>query len=235
MHFLANRDRSALLRRYRGRNAEKYEAKRQGPMWAAEAQAFQRLFDWVQPASVLDCPLGTGRWIGLYQKRGASVVGLDLSGEMLTEAARKVSEGADVRFSIGDLLQPGDNPALRRCYDLVVCTRFLHWLRQDEILGLLGRFQSTGSRFLIISAFVGPNNSVEGLRLPKHGWARWKRLLIAPWRRHAPRYIHKEHDLLRTAQNAGWKLVEKCPVMGHYYYYLLVTAAQPFEVLMEGR
>jgi hypothetical protein len=65
-------ERRVLMRRYTGRKAAQYELKRQGAMWNAETAEFVSLYEAIAPATVLDCPIGTGRWLDLRCKRRRS-------------------------------------------------------------------------------------------------------------------------------------------------------------------
>lgn len=57
----ALRLRNRFMPRYASRLARTYESYRDNIRWRKEAEAFERLYALVQPATVLDCPIGTGR------------------------------------------------------------------------------------------------------------------------------------------------------------------------------
>ena len=79
-------------------------------------------------STVLDIPVGTGRFLPLYADRGLRVVGIDLSADMLREARKK---GTDARLLTGniqhDLVQ-----AVGGFVDFTVCLRLYNWLTPRE-------------------------------------------------------------------------------------------------------
>lgn len=212
-------------------HAESYEAKRLGPVWRAETKAFRPLYDRVRPATVLDAPVGTGRWFDVYEETGARILGVDLSPDMLDQAAKKIRPGAGgaIRLERADLLNPAPN-ALGHGHDLVVCTRFTHWLRTSEV-GVLGRnFAATGARHLIIGGRMKPDAAGPGASpgaSPGNGasghWGRrLKQMLSRKW---LVTHIHDEADFLASLEAGGWRLAEKRLVRTtpdfRYYFYLL--------------
>ena len=72
-------------------HAQHYESKRQGKRWQSETKAFRLLYRQVDPQRVLDCPVGTGRWFEEYQEHGASVLGIDLSKDMVADTTSRRS------------------------------------------------------------------------------------------------------------------------------------------------
>ena len=213
-----------FMRRYSGRNARHYETRRQGPQWEAEAQAFRQLYKRVSPRSILDCPIGTGRWLGTYQRTGASVLGIDLSDDMLTEPAKKLRPNAGVRLERGDLMNPSRPAALGSGHELIVCTRFAHWLSPQDLTVLFGRFSATGSRYLLLGAMVRPRRRVQPNPSQK-GWRDHLKSLRTWLRPRPPEYVHDEAFMLQALRECRWTLTARTPVSRsrgvHYYFYLL--------------
>jgi ubiquinone/menaquinone biosynthesis C-methylase UbiE len=129
--YLAPLARNRIARRYFGATAEQYEAMRQGkPKWIAEHAAVAELLEGVPAGStVLDCPVGTGRFIPLYDERELFCYGVDISPDMLAVAKRNhgAPPGKPISLEVGSLFD------LDRRADVAVCVRFLGHLDPDEL------------------------------------------------------------------------------------------------------
>jgi SAM-dependent methyltransferase len=193
-----------LLRRYSGKNAAAYEQRRRGAKWRREDAAFLELYEQINPATVLDCPVGTGRWLPLYAERGAAVLGVDLSPDMLEMARRRTPPGADTRLQVGDVLRPDTFARLGR-FDLAVCVRLVHWLRPDDLSPLAETFSATAAQYLILDA------SVSRRVAPKPGWTRgWvKRCARAAFGPPAINHVHDEGVLMRVLADRGWRELDR--------------------------
>jgi SAM-dependent methyltransferase len=112
--------------RYRGRTALHYEARRAGQgRWRREHEAVAA---WLPSSgSVLDVPVGTGRFIPLYRERGLRFTGLDVSYEMVALAEKKLRRDDAGSVSVGDVFRL---PPAR--HDFVVCVRLLHLISWEE-------------------------------------------------------------------------------------------------------
>src|SRR5687768_13349312 len=110
----------ALADKYYGAAAETYDATRCHSLrWAHEQLAVN---DFVTEGRVLDVPLGTGRYVGLYRAKGLDVIGVDVSEDMLA-VARRNYPGIDARR--GNVL---GLPFSGGMFAIAVCTRLLDWL-----------------------------------------------------------------------------------------------------------
>ncbi len=78
----------------------------------------------VEHKLVLDCGCGTGRFADLFEQRGARVVGMDISGNMIKIAKHKVPSA---EFIIGDML---NTPFKERQFDIVICSQVLTHLHE---------------------------------------------------------------------------------------------------------
>ena len=96
-----------------------------GPKWSSENAAVEALLASIpEGASVLDVPVGTGRFFPLYMARKLTVCGIDVSEDMLEQAANHAEEiGATVTLAKGDIR---DLPFPDSHFDLVLCVRFLN-------------------------------------------------------------------------------------------------------------
>lgn len=129
--------------KYYGDIARRYDQERCHTMrWAKEQIA---VFDMIYGGSVLDVPIGTGRYVEIYRRRGAgSIVGVDISDDMLAQATLKYPGLNVMRGSIFKLPFPD------KSFDNVVCTRLLDWLTPDDMARAIKELRRV-ARTLIVS------------------------------------------------------------------------------------
>lgn len=123
--------------KYIGEVAQNYEARRaSGDKWAKEQVAMEGLLKTLaQGSSVLDIPVGTGRFVEMYKKHDLHPTGIDVSDDMLSQAQEKATENdCQMNFEIADIRNiPRDNST----FDVVICIRFLNWVSEDELRKIL--------------------------------------------------------------------------------------------------
>lgn len=78
--------------KFHGAVAEGYDDKREKTdKWLVEQRVITEwLSELPEGSNVLDCPVGTGRFLPVYEDRQLRVVGADISGDMLYRAAAKI-------------------------------------------------------------------------------------------------------------------------------------------------
>lgn len=205
----ADKNRSNLLRRYTGASARSYEEKRRGTRrFKSEDAAFEELYALVKPARVLDFPVGTGRWLDFYQRKGAKVTGIDLSQDMLDVAAAKLSStDGSVRLRHGDMLDSTSFSGIQGEFDLIVSVRFLNWLSETDMKLALTHLCSLQPRHMILGAHVrGEYQRRPGSWLSIKRMRRAVRRLFGQRARH---FVHDEALILSLLDRAGFTLREK--------------------------
>jgi ubiquinone/menaquinone biosynthesis C-methylase UbiE len=113
---------------YRGEKASSYDFNRdQEAKWRREHDA---VTEFLQGAAgtVLDIPVGTGRFLSLYHNLGLEVIGFDVSDEMLAQAREK---DASARLDQGDIF---GIPLPDKSVDTAVCVRLLNLITEDEMV-----------------------------------------------------------------------------------------------------
>lgn len=112
--------------KYTGTQASQYDARRQHlPPWQQEQDAVQQL---VEHGPVLDVPIGTGRYLPIYQAKGLDYVGCDISADMIHQAEKRYDQ--NLKFKLGDITQL---PFNSKEFATAVCTRLLNWLNPSEM------------------------------------------------------------------------------------------------------
>jgi ubiquinone/menaquinone biosynthesis C-methylase UbiE len=119
-------------------DAAEYEAhRRDDPKWKGEHAAVANALRQLPPgAMVLDAPVGTGRFLKLYDELGLQWSGVDLCSEMIKEARKKHETWKDL--SLGDCrtLDGWTN----RSFDAVVCIRLFNLLIEADCAMALRNF-----------------------------------------------------------------------------------------------
>jgi ubiquinone/menaquinone biosynthesis C-methylase UbiE len=185
-------------RKYRGRKAATYEAVRQKQRrWSLENRAVEKLLP-ANTMSVLDCPVGTGRFLPLYADRGIPTVhGVDVSDEMLDLARHKVARAMRTYKLIGKVkpqivLERGYADALRwgdRNMDVAVCVRFLDLIEEASMRQVVREMCRIARRAVILTIRLG-DSYVPRVNTATHGRA----------------------DFNRLVKNLGWCVEEKIPI-----------------------
>ncbi len=247
-------DFQALSTAYTGTAARGYDARRAPTTkWLGEDSAVGELLRVVPPgATVLDMPVGTGRFLKLYHKRGMKVVGRDISSDMLKAAREKLDEveeleelrgngetsWADCSLQLGDIraIPDGDDT-----YDCALSSRFLNWVDARGLEDVLGELRRVSNRYLIVGIrhkvpaadlmFRGP----DGLRrfATGHllGFRRFARRLLRHPLGRAPHTIQHERDTVQHIfRKLGLRidvriLVEHGRDGTDYYFYRLIKDA----------
>lgn len=176
---------------YKDKTAEDYDRKRsKRKKWKREMAAIQTLASEFEPgASVLDIPLGTGRFLPLYSAGGHAVYGIDISGDMLRQAVEKKSSHHNNVYMV--MGEAEHIPLPDNSIDYAVCIRLLNWVtkpvfnevvkellrvaRKGIILGYRSEVPMTPWDFIRMGA-------VSILPTPRH-IARWAKGWIRFYRR----------------------------------------------------
>lgn len=163
--------------KYYGPIASGYDAKREkDEKWIVEQKIItDMLSDLPAGTTVLDCPVGTGRFLEFYRERGFKFLGIDLSGDMLVQSALKCGAspedlqqwiamskqaGAIIPVTIdtdkGELCQ-GDvrNTGLPdKCVDAAINCRISRWLAPGDCQVMFKEMQRVSRKHVIWTARV---------------------------------------------------------------------------------
>ena len=140
---------------------------------------------------VLDCPVGTGAFSGLFKNLGC--VGVDISDEMIALAKAK-HPWLDARK--GDLLQ--GLPFADGEFGTAVCIRLLWWLRDGEMQRALTDLRRV-SRSLVFSVRIG---------------TRYGRPVPVPGKKQRRTFAHTQDQLSEGL--GGWRVTHNIKIGGGY-------------------
>lgn len=149
----------SLDTKYTGEVAESYLAKRQhSKKWKLEETYVAELLP-LSCKTVLDVPVGTGRFAHLYEKRQYRVTGMDISNDMLKQCPSTIQE-----IVKKDIFKLTPN----RLWDLVVCVRFLNWLEEDKFRIALSKLAKASRQHILLSIAISEDNFVKANGLHVH-------------------------------------------------------------------
>jgi SAM-dependent methyltransferase len=201
----SEQSRNLLLRRYVGRNAIEYEARRGGTeRYEAEQRAFEALYTEARPRSVLDAPFGTGRFLPFYERDSVAVVGIDLSQDMLAVANRKRGTQQSLVLKVGDILDAATYVGMRGKFDLVVSVRFLNWLPVQDMQQAVQNFTALEPRHLLLGAQVSCESAESSMR----GFSlnRLRRAAQTALGLRARVFVHDEQAIFCLLADVGFEL-----------------------------
>ena len=131
------------------------------PLIAVEGPAMSRRFGDLSGKLALDLGCGTGRHCVTLIEAGASVVGLDLTPEMIELARLKFKPDQDIRWLIHALPEP--LPFADRTFDLVVMGLVAEHLADFRgTMAEVARVLKPGARVLVSN--LHPDRTAEGQR-----------------------------------------------------------------------
>lgn len=182
--------------KYHGRVAEGYDAKRiNDPKWAIEQRVIEgMLSDMPAGTVVLDCPVGTGRFLDFYTAKGFTFIGADLSGDMLVQSALKIAaDQAQVEAWVaacnkanvimplqvkgrgslvnGDIRQIGLQD---KSVDVGVMVRLTRWLSPEDCQVAMRQLQRVCRQRIIWTARVANHRHARTVELFEAALDRWK-------------------------------------------------------------
>jgi len=182
-----------VIKRYRNNVANYEERRSHSNKWKEENKGVELLLP-LDIETVLDVPVGTGRFHYLYEQRNIKVTGVDSSPSMLKEAAKK---------GMTDLKQ-GDIRKLEfndKTFDVSVCVRLFPWFEPKEVKHSLKELSRVSN---IIIVGIRTN---EGKAFSKNG-SLWN---------------HSYHDFLKWVDSIGYKMDDRyeCGKGGNAIYRLV--------------
>ncbi len=126
--------------KYIGDTANNYDKERvETEQWKNEQKAVEAFIKKIKPKTLLDIPVGTGRFFGKHK-----TIGIDVSLDMIEVAEKKM--GRKDKLLLGDIF----NLNYTEDFDVVVCLRFLNWVSIDELKVVLENLTNASKKHLIL-------------------------------------------------------------------------------------
>ena len=178
--------------KYRKKMAANYEAKRSKQLrWDMENKIVAAMLDTLN-GSVLDVPVGTGRFLKLYANLKMKCTGIDISEEMLTLARQKRMPGV--------VLQIGNATSLNypcQSFNHVVCVRFLDLIDEETMLTVVKEICRVAKQTVIFTIRLGKNYILK-----------------------VNTATHDESKLNDFIRRQGWLIAEKQPIFKQGWYVI---------------
>jgi ubiquinone/menaquinone biosynthesis C-methylase UbiE len=181
--------------KYHGPIAEGYDAKRESsPKWICEQRLIEGMLSDLPAGSViLDCPVGTGRFLDFYVSKGLRFVGADISGDMLVQSALKVMPQHQVEawvaasnqrntilplrikdkdsLIIGDVRQIGLEA---KSVDAAVMCRLTRWLSPEDCKVAMRELQRVCRQRIVWTARVANHQHARSRALFEQALNGWR-------------------------------------------------------------
>lgn len=213
-----------LRTRYRGSTADSYEERRaDSEKWQREqdtvSEFLKRISAEMDDPLVLDVPVGTGRFMDLYQRLPVRAVGVDVSEDMLSEARSKLNGDAErISLQEGDIMNLSE---LDISPDVIVCIRFMNWLDLSTVKEAIDSIARTGPAHLIVGVRVQRSVLHRGTGLLRRSYHRLTN------QEEAKTTIHDQARISTLFVKAGFrererKLVDES-ILGDKYIYWFVA------------
>lgn len=186
--------------KFHGAVAVNYDSKRESTdKWRVEQRVIEEMLsDLPAGTTVLDCPIGTGRFCKFFFERGFKFLGVDIQGDMLVQSALKCGvspediqqwiamskqRGAILPVTIdtdraelaqGDILNTG---LPDKCVDVALNIRVTRWMIQEHgpqgIVRMLQEMQRIARSRIILTARVEHNTwavTTDLIKSALDGW-----------------------------------------------------------------
>ena len=160
--------------KYHGALAQGYDAKReQSPKWTLEQRLIEDMLSGLPPGTiVLDCPVGTGRFLPFYVAKGFQILGMDISPDMLKQAFAKVDpEKARGELRIGDVRATA---LPDKSVDVAVNCRITRWLSPADCQVMLREMQRVARKRIIWTARVANHRHARTRALFESSLIGWR-------------------------------------------------------------
>lgn len=142
-------------RKYFGDIASTYDSKRTGQdKWLAEDAIVRDMLDDLPAGtSVLDIPVGTGRFLPFYEAKGFDATGMDISRDMLSHAKRKGTNAALKEGNIFAIDMPD------KSVDVVLAVRIMNLIDAKDMHISLCELQRVARQRIIFNLRVAIPNT----------------------------------------------------------------------------
>jgi ubiquinone/menaquinone biosynthesis C-methylase UbiE len=218
-------DSAQLARKYVGDYASKYDDEREKTdVWQAEHAAVARCLQRVKGSTVLDVPVGTGRFAGLFKDLAIRATGVDTSADMLAVAREKGERvGLEWGLHVGDIR---GLPFSENHFDASLCIRLFQWLEGEAFNAALAELARVSKYTVIFGApTYSPLRSVSSWSDLRRYFRQW-RWRFYKWRSGSA-IVYHEHDAFhRALDRAGLTVVERIhlPVHKDTHEYAIYVA-----------
>ncbi len=230
--FYKNSKKNDLSKRYFGEKATFYDKKRESQKkWKEEQKVVEKVLSQVyeeneKGLSVLDIPVGTGRFFEFYKNFNFSVTGADISEDMIKEAQEKAKKiNLQSNFKIEDITNINFS---NNEHDLIVCIRIFNLINFEKFAKSLAEITRVSRKYVVFGIRLYPpsskifseNSTFDSIKILIQKTKRNIRMSVKK-----NYFIHPEGKVLTKIKENNLNIVEKITVEtkgGHWYYIFLL-------------
>jgi len=146
---------------YKGDVAREYDMRRKqnSAKWKKEIATVEKLIGLCKAGdTILDMPVGTGRFIELSCMQGLQVFAMDISDDMVREAQGKMNKGVKADYLLGEA---ESIPACDSAFDHVLCVRFVNWLSSEKLSLVLREITRVARKSIFLSIRIEEQMTVS--------------------------------------------------------------------------
>lgn len=185
---------------YDEKRALAYDEKRKKhKLWQAEILAVEKLLNSAEAEeTILDAPIGTGRFIHLYENKKMNITGIDISQDMLNIAKTKTK--ANIDLSIKNILELREGQ-----YDWTICIRLLNRLDASNMKSAIRALASMTKKKCILGIRHTSQPDIASLKT----------------------ITHTTHDVEQIFNEVGFVAAERITLDKHGYHMYLLYKCEP--------
>ena len=204
---------SDIKKHYYGSNVSNYEEKRnKQEAWHIENELISKLIIEVvnEGETVLDLPVGTGRWFDLYKDKKLKPICIDISQDMIDYAREKAKViGIDSKFIVKDVFLDSKLPVA----DCLVAIRFFNLINLQNLTHILKACDKAGvNKYIFTIRFIKKNaNIIKKLQSKKH-WLIRNLKDARKKKRKGHYFIHHEEHLINLYNELQLKVKKTLPI-----------------------
>lgn len=188
--------------------------------WSKENEYIAKYFTEINTDTILDIPVGTGRFLKYYPPN-SKLYGMDISSHMISEAQKEAEklQKTNIRFEVGDAanLSLFTNDSI----DTIICCRLMHLVNTNDRIKFLQEFSRVLKGNLILQLYIDkPKANIFFRGLSKV--IRMLRKLISPPKKNITPWSHitsyglSELELRELLQKANMYIVERSTICSYF-------------------
>lgn len=127
--------------------------RKQENLWLIENRLLKKLLKKLAPSSILDLPVGTGRFFKIYKSYSfiKSVVGVDISEDMLLYSQKRI---LDMHLESKITVQKGDAESLNISpFECIICFRLAHLLPDNILNKVIANLVKITTKYIILQIY----------------------------------------------------------------------------------
>lgn len=197
-----------LIEQYSNVNAVQYDERRKkNRKWVRENEIIEEVSTNIQPGdSVLDIPVGTGRFLKNFVDRSAVVSGADFSEDMLKEARGRIKRiEHPVHVFKMDLLS---DERLSTSFDWVVCIRIINWFNHYNCIKAVCNLAALSNRNVVLGIRLAESGRIIEIKRSLGHLYRTIRAIVSKKEAKPAQFLHRKNKFYKLLDRLDLKIKE---------------------------